>query len=201
MARSPVYVHIYDLYWTNNYTYNLGVGFYHSGIEVYGKEFGYGGHPFAFSGLFEKIPKDIDELGPNFRYKETILLGYTDFSERDVDEMMHHLSQEWHGNSYHLVTRNCNHFSDHLGRVLCGQEVPAWINRVANMSARLPFLQRCLPREWLTPVALDISMEDFVGGHIEHEHLKLITFCNKIPAHIRRDSDAHLHHNHHPHAS
>lgn len=115
MARAPVYVHIYDLFWTNNYTYNLGLGFYHSGIEVYGKEFGYGGHPFAFSGLFEKIPKDIDELGPNFRYKETLLLGYTDFTESDVDDMMGSLSQEWHGNTYNLVTKNCNHFSDNLG--------------------------------------------------------------------------------------
>ncbi|OQV21736.1 Desumoylating isopeptidase 2 [Hypsibius exemplaris] len=187
--RTPVYAHIYDLFWTNNYTYNLGVGFYHSGVEVYGKEIGFGGHPFAFSGLFEKPPKDMDELGPNFRFKETVLLGYTDFTESDIDEMMRGLSQEWYGNSYHLVTRNCNHFSSELAKLLCGQEVPAWVNRFATMGSRVPFVQRWLPQEWLTPVALDFTIQDMLGEDIQDpEHLKLITFCNKIPVHLRRHS-------------
>jgi deubiquitinase DESI2 len=186
MSRTPVNIHIYDLYWTNNYTYNLGVGFYHSGVEVYGKEFGFGGHPFAFSGLFEKPPKDTEELGANFHYKETILVGYTDFNESDVEDIMQELSQEWHGNKYHLVNKNCNHFATALAKVLCGQEVPSWINRVANMSSRVPFLQRWLPQEWLTPVALDMSIEDMIGEGIATEHLKDIIFCNKIPHHIRR---------------
>lgn len=122
------------------------------------------------------------------QYFFVFVSGYTDFNEQDLDEILHGLSQQWHGKTYHLVTRNCNHFSDQLAQLLCGQEVPSWINRVANMSARVPFLQRCLPQEWLTPVALDVTIEDMVGEDLDMDRLHQITFCNRIPEHLRRAS-------------
>ena len=53
VSREPVILNIYDMFWTNDYTGNLGVGVYHSGLEVYGREYAYGGHPFPFSGIFD----------------------------------------------------------------------------------------------------------------------------------------------------
>ena len=40
-----------------------------SQLMFYFVEWAYGGHPFPFSGVFEIVPKDTEELGQNFKYK------------------------------------------------------------------------------------------------------------------------------------
>lgn len=56
-------------YWVNSYTANLGLGVFHSGVEVHGEEFVYGGHPFSFTGIFPITPRDPTELGDQFRFR------------------------------------------------------------------------------------------------------------------------------------
>ncbi|XP_016995147.2 deubiquitinase DESI2 [Drosophila takahashii] len=145
LPKEPVVLNVYDLVDTNDYTMALGVGFFHSGVQLYGREYGFGGHEFAMSGIFEIRPCNGQaELGEHFRFRESILLGYTHLSSTEVERIVQQLGAQFQGNSYHLTSKNCNHFSNSLARIVCGRKIPGWVNRLAYLITCVPFLERCM---------------------------------------------------------
>lgn len=149
----PVKLNVYDILKINEYSSYIGLGVFHSGIELYGSEFAYGGHQFPFTGIFEMVPRDYADLGANFRFRQTIPLGCTQFTCHQVYQIVEELGQRFTGSSYHLIHNNCNHFCDYMAQFLCGRGIPSWVNRLATITGYVPFLQRFLPRDWLTPRA------------------------------------------------
>mmetsp|Transcript_13122 Transcript_13122/g.21326 ORF Transcript_13122/g.21326 Transcript_13122/m.21326 type:complete len:150 (+) Transcript_13122:165-614(+) len=78
---TPVAINIYDLNDLNEYTYPFGVGIFHSGLEVHGREYSFGGHDHATSGIFETAPR---EAPPPARFRCTAIVGYTERSPAEV---------------------------------------------------------------------------------------------------------------------
>lgn len=158
-STEPVELNVYDLLHPDNpdavptinwYLYNMGMGLYHSGVSVYGKEYCYGGHPDSHTGVFAVPPK----TAPDARFRQTITIGRTALSPHQVAELVDAMAHVWKGNLYNLLTRNCNHFASDLCERLTGAPAPDWVNRLAWMGDKARFL---LPKGFDTPLAAPVT--------------------------------------------
>ncbi|CAM0944974.1 unnamed protein product [Alopecurus aequalis] len=137
-TTTPVLLNVYDLTPVNDYLYWLGFGVFHSGIEVHGMECGFGAHDFSSSGVFEVEPKCC----PGFVYRKTIWLGTTDMSREEFRSFIEKLAGKYHGNTYHLISKNCNHFTDDVCKNLTGKPIPGWVNRLARVRFLTVYYQK-----------------------------------------------------------
>ncbi|XP_058067554.1 deSI-like protein At4g17486 [Magnolia sinica] len=132
----PVYLNVYDLTPINGYAYWIGLGIYHSGVQVHGVEYAFGAHEFPTTGIFEGEPQQCS----GFTFRKSILIGRTDLGPREVRSLMEKLAEVYTGNTYHLITKNCNHFCNDACMRMTGKRIPNWVNRLA----KLGLLCRCV---------------------------------------------------------
>lgn len=92
-------------------------------------EYGFGAHEYPTSGVFEVQPRSC----PGFIFRRSILLGSTDMSYSEFRSFIERLSAKYHGDTYHLIAKNCNHFTDEVCQQLTGKAIPAWVNRLARV--------------------------------------------------------------------
>ncbi|XP_020693866.1 deSI-like protein At4g17486 isoform X3 [Dendrobium catenatum] len=130
-GRSHLFLNVYDLTPINNYLYWFGLGIFHSGIEAHGMEYGFGAHEYPTSGVFEVEPKSC----PGFVFRRSVWLGATDMSRTEFRMFMEQISGKYHGDSYHLIAKNCNHFTDDVCTRLTGKPIPGWVNRLARLGS------------------------------------------------------------------
>lgn len=136
---APVVLNVYDLTPINNYLYWFGLGVFHSGIEVHGLEYGFGAHDFPTSGVFEVEPRTC----PGYVYRRSIWMGTTAMSSAEFRSFIEDLAGKYSGNTYHLISKNCNHFTDDVSKNITKKSSPGWVNRLARVGS---FFNRLLPK-------------------------------------------------------
>ncbi|XP_059299689.1 deSI-like protein At4g17486 isoform X1 [Lycium ferocissimum] len=125
----PVYLNVYDLTPMNGYAYWLGLGVYHSGVQVHEVEYAFGAHEYPTTGIFEGEPKKCE----GFIFRKTILIGWTEKTTEEVRGVMEELADKYKGNAYNLITKNCNHFCSDACVKLTSNPIPSWVNRLARI--------------------------------------------------------------------
>ncbi|KAG9142114.1 hypothetical protein Leryth_026101 [Lithospermum erythrorhizon] len=138
----PVYLNVYDITPINGYAYWLGLGVYHSGVQVHNVEYAFGAHEDPTTGIFELEPKQCGK----FIFRKSILIGWTEMDAEEVKGVMEKLGESYRGDVYNLITKNCNHFCNDACIKLTGNPIPRWVNRLA----RIGFLCHCI-----VPVSLN----------------------------------------------
>ncbi|XP_059642661.1 deSI-like protein At4g17486 isoform X1 [Cornus florida] len=175
-GKVPVYLNVYDITPINGYAYWLGLGVYHSGLQVHGVEYAFGAHEHPTTGIFEVEPKQC----PGFTFRKSILMGRTDISPKEVHVLMEKLAVDYPGNAYNLITKNCNHFCNDACFRLIGKPIPRWVNRLA----RLGFLCNCVLPAGLNETKIRcIKSEDPVN-----EKKKLRSHSSRLKSSNRRPS-------------
>jgi hypothetical protein len=123
-----VYLNVYDL--SPHNWHSLGLGAYHTGVEIYGKEWTYGNHDNASTGVFSIQPRSA----ASGVFREQMVIGSIIKTDNEVEGIVSGLKSKFLGNEYNLLTRNCNHFSGSLLEVL-GLRMPSFVNRLAACGA------------------------------------------------------------------
>jgi hypothetical protein len=126
----------------------MGIGAFHSGVEVMGKEWSFGGDPSApnRSGVFPVPPRQAP-AGPIHRSHHVGNLPAS-VSANTIEELAFTLgTTSWTCGAYNILTRNCNHFAEAFVMELSSRFVvpaggpaltyPGYINRAAKLGAGL----------------------------------------------------------------
>jgi hypothetical protein len=53
--------------------------------------------------------------------------------------------------------------------MLCGAEIPPWINRLAYLTTFVPFVERMVPKEWISPIGIQHTVETHM--HQQHSNI------------------------------
>ena len=138
--EKPVTLNVYDLPGaedSNGALNALGLGFYHSGVEINGYEYS-----FSTFGI-QRTPPRIPEFG---RLREQIVIGTFVGTQQDINVAVNRLTATgFAGSSYDLLHNNCNNFSEHFCLELCGKSIPLWVNRAASIGQSFTTQQPAFP--------------------------------------------------------
>lgn len=150
---SAVFLNVYDLFPANSVLRFAGLGAYHTGLEVYGKEWSYGmllpcGKSSIdlkvfpdLSGIYATRPRHArDGNGNVLPLRSAVFLGHTSLPERSVSFVLEAMQRDFLAKDYSAVHKNCTTFCDELSVQLTGRHVPTWTNRLALLGGCLPCL-------------------------------------------------------------
>lgn len=146
-------------------------------------EYGYGGHPYDFTGIFEIEPRDEESLGEDiFKYRETIVLGETDFTDNEIRQLVESIGHLFKGIHYHLLHQNCNHFCDHLAKV----RVTFWPSMAYYLIATTWLFVLSFPFPVPVPLLLCWFISGFVNV-ITNELIDCQTYLDKLDTYVNTD--------------
>lgn len=184
IGEQDVILNVYDvgnsfeMDFLNNVLYLVGTGVYHAGTQI-GKEveWAYGYTPKG-SGVFHCEPK-----GYPFKFRQSIKLGTTPLQGEELKEAIVKLEDQFQGEDYDLLHKNCCHFAVALCQALQVENVPHWVTSLAGIAAFVVDEEQAvahgLHNLWNKVLSgaeeMEESVHDAIWGHAERHAELMIT--------------------------
>eukprot|EP00756_Hemistasia_phaeocysticola_P035430 Hpha_TRINITY_DN16584_c0_g1::TRINITY_DN16584_c0_g1_i1::g.132850::m.132850 len=137
VVSAPAVLNVYARYpRLNSVLEAVGVGgIFHSGVEINGVEYAYGGGSAEKTGVWRQTPKVPPQGYPHL--VAAVPVGWVVTPQRSFDRVLRRLEQEFRQPDYDLAGRNCNHFAAALCYRLLRRHIPEWVNAAADRWAAI----------------------------------------------------------------
>eukprot|EP00747_Dinoflagellata_sp_TGD_P180955 gnl/TRDRNA2_/TRDRNA2_34276_c0_seq1.p1 gnl/TRDRNA2_/TRDRNA2_34276_c0~~gnl/TRDRNA2_/TRDRNA2_34276_c0_seq1.p1 ORF type:complete len:251 (-),score=34.99 gnl/TRDRNA2_/TRDRNA2_34276_c0_seq1:89-781(-) len=109
-------------------------GVFHAGVEVHGLEWSYG---FSESETVPGISCVEPGTDTRHRFRQSVKMRPTKVPPDEIAIIISDLLEEYPGDDYSLLRRNCCHFADDFLVRLGVGRAPAWVYRLARMGAKV----------------------------------------------------------------
>eukprot|EP01052_Picozoa_sp_SAG31_P038429 SAG31_NODE_5133_length_2722_cov_11.441860_2_plen_191_part_00 len=122
------------------------------------------------------------------RYKESIKLGETPLSPKEVEQAIEDLKPRWMGHSYSLVEKNCCHCAHALAAALRVPPPPSFLNRAAESADAVENATEAVAL-MVAPVVAKVggTLDDLLGDKaqaaatvVKAQHLRLSKKANTM---------------------
>ena len=128
---TPVWLNVYHLTCLNYFLQLIGIGIYHTTIEIESYEYTFGSSKEDIAGFY--INK-VGQLSKLLKLKEKIYMGNTIYSEHNIERILALESPYWMGRTYDPFLKNCNHFTKFFFKLILFNNIkyPVYINRICK---------------------------------------------------------------------
>ena len=130
---TPVWLNIYHLSFLNYILQFIGLGIYHTGIEINSLEYSFGATEEDVAGFFINNKGETSEI---LKLKERIYMGNTIYSKNNIERLLALESPYWMGRTYDPFLKNCNNFTKHFLKLILFNNIdyPVYINRICKFA-------------------------------------------------------------------
>jgi hypothetical protein len=108
-------------------------GVFHGGLQIYDLEWSFGMTEGSDTGVHSCLPR----CHRQHRFRESVCLGLTPLTKGQVNDVIVQMIEDWPGDSYDVLSRNCCTFCTELAFRLGVERPPAWVDRFARAGAAL----------------------------------------------------------------
>ncbi|KAH0570359.1 PPPDE putative peptidase domain-containing protein [Spironucleus salmonicida] len=133
-SKISVLINLYELSPVLSPTKSLGIGVFHSAVEIGGYEIAYGGTRCEGTGIFFAKPLTVPHPA---RFFKQINMGPSKLNCTQIADFLIKNKDIFSGLSYHIIQKNCNHFSEFLSKKLSGKKLPEYVNRIAKIGSKM----------------------------------------------------------------